>query len=186
LFGWWQSRCSYGSAEEVLGVVREMRDAGFPMDVIHLDTNWFAVDWRCDLEFAPDRFPDPEGLCRELAANGVHLSLWQTPYLVAGTRLHDRLAGVGGFVRGPDGAFLDIGVHFVQGYRGPVHVVDWSSPEAVRVMAEEYGRLFAAGWRTCPPAPGPTGGPGNGSVARGGWRSTTASTPCRCTYGRAP
>jgi alpha-D-xyloside xylohydrolase len=49
------------------------------MDVVHLDTNWFAVDWRCDLEFAPDRFPDPEGLCRELAAEGVHLSLWQTP-----------------------------------------------------------------------------------------------------------
>jgi alpha-glucosidase (family GH31 glycosyl hydrolase) len=83
-FGWWQSRCSYASAEEVVAVVGEMRDAGIPMDVVHLDTNWFAVDWRCDLEFAPDRFPDPEGLCRELAARGVHLSLWQTPYLVAG------------------------------------------------------------------------------------------------------
>ena len=103
-FGWWQSRCSYASAEEVLGVVREMRQAGIPMDVVHLDTNWFAVDWRCDLEFAPDRFPDPEGFCRALAADGVHLSLWQMPYLVEGTRLHDRLARAGGFVRSRDGA----------------------------------------------------------------------------------
>jgi Glycosyl hydrolases family 31/Galactose mutarotase-like len=56
-FGWWQSRCSYASAEQVLEVVDEMRDAGVPMDVIHLDTNWFAVDWRCDLEFAPTGSP---------------------------------------------------------------------------------------------------------------------------------
>jgi alpha-glucosidase (family GH31 glycosyl hydrolase) len=107
-FGWWQSRCSYASAEEVVGVVVEMRDAGIPMDV-------------------------------------VHLALWQTPYLVARTRLHDRLVRAGGFVRTPDGGLLDIGVHFVAGYRGPVHVVDWTNPAAVRVMAEEYGRLLATG-----------------------------------------
>jgi alpha-D-xyloside xylohydrolase len=144
-FGWWQSRCSYAAAEEVLGVVREMRQAGIPMDVVHLDTNWFAVDWRCDLEFAPDRFPDPEGFCRALAADGIHLSLWQMPYLVEGTRLHDRLASAGGLVRSRDGGLLDIGVHFVRGYQGPVHVVDWTNPEAVRVMTEEYGRLLATG-----------------------------------------
>jgi alpha-D-xyloside xylohydrolase len=143
-FGWWQSRCSYASAEEVLQMVAEMRDAGIPMDVVHLDTNWFAVDRRCDLEFAPDRFPDPAGFCRELAARGVHLSLWQTPYLVAGTRLHNRLARAGGFVHTPDGGLLDIGVHFVAGYRGPVHVVDWTNPEAVRVMAEEYQQAVHA------------------------------------------
>jgi alpha-D-xyloside xylohydrolase len=66
-FGWWQSRCSYSSAEEVLGVVREMRQAGIPMDV-------------------------------------VHLSLWQLPYLVEGTRLHDRLARADGFVGPARGA----------------------------------------------------------------------------------
>jgi alpha-D-xyloside xylohydrolase len=31
------------------------------------------------------------------------------------------------------------------GYTGPVHVVDWTSPAALRVMGEEYGRLFATG-----------------------------------------
>jgi hypothetical protein len=48
-------------------------------------------------------------------------------------------------VRTRDGAFLDIGVHFVSGYQGPVHVVDWTNPEAVRVMDEEYGRLLETG-----------------------------------------
>ncbi len=74
-FGWWQSRCSHGSAEEALETVREMREAGFPLDVI----------------------------------------------------------------------YLDIGIHFVRGYTGPVHVIDWTNLEVVRVMAEEYGRLFATG-----------------------------------------
>jgi alpha-glucosidase (family GH31 glycosyl hydrolase) len=82
---------------------------------------------------------------RELAAEGVHLSLWQTPSLVAGSRVHDRLAQAGGFVRTPQGEPLDIGLHVVRGYRGPVHVVDWTNPEAVRVMREEYGRLLATG-----------------------------------------
>jgi len=36
-------------------------------------------------------------------------------------------------------------VHLVRGHRGRVHVVDWTNPEAVRVMAEEYRRLFATG-----------------------------------------
>jgi hypothetical protein len=32
-------------------------------------------------------------------------------------------------VRTPRGA-LDIGIHFVRGYRGPVHLVDRTNPEA--------------------------------------------------------
>ena len=144
-FGWWQSRCTYVSAEETLGVVRDLREAGFPVDVIHLDTSWFAVDWRCDLEFAPDRFPDPAAYCEELRRMGVHLSLWHLPYLVAGTRLHDRLAEVDGFVKTASGDDYDVGIHFVRGYDGPVHVIDWTNPAAVDVMREEYGRLFDTG-----------------------------------------
>lgn len=57
------------SVEEVLGVVREMRQAGIPMDVVHLDTNWFAVDWRCDLEFAPAGSSGPAtGACSTSAS----------------------------------------------------------------------------------------------------------------------
>jgi alpha-D-xyloside xylohydrolase len=144
-FGWWQSRATYVSADETLGVVRDLRAAGFPVDVIHLDTFWFAKDWLCDLEFAPDRFPDPKGYCEELRRLGVHLSLWHLPYLPTGTRLHDRLESVEGFVTDAEGRPYDIGIHFVQDYDGPVHVIDWTNPAAVEVMREEYGRLFETG-----------------------------------------
>ncbi len=144
-FGWWQSRASYVSAEETLGVVRDLRAAGFPVDVLHLDTAWFVTDWRCDLEFSPERFPDPQAYCEELRELGVHLSLWQMPYLVTGTRLHDRVGAVDGFLKDAAGGPLDIGIHFVRGYDGPVHVIDWTNPAAVQVMTEEYERLFRTG-----------------------------------------
>ena len=51
------------------------------------------------------------------------------------------IAPHGEFERGT----LDIGVRFVRGYRGPVHVIDRTNREAVRVMREEHGRLLATG-----------------------------------------
>jgi alpha-D-xyloside xylohydrolase len=144
-FGWWQSRCSYGSAEQVRDAVQSLRQGGFPVDVVHLDTFWFREDWRCDLEFAPDRFPDPTSFMRSLRDQGVHVSLWHLPYLVTGTRLHDRLAAVDGFVKDQTGEPYDVGIHFVQGYEGPVHCIDWTNPSTVEVMREEYGRLLEAG-----------------------------------------
>jgi Glycosyl hydrolases family 31 len=45
-------------------------------------TTWFAVDWRCDLEFPPDHFPDPEGLCRDLAADGTPAERMRNQYPV--------------------------------------------------------------------------------------------------------
>ena len=60
-YGAWMARMTYFSAQEALDVAAGMRKGGFPCDVIHLDTGWFKTDWRCEWEFSPERFPDPEG-----------------------------------------------------------------------------------------------------------------------------
>lgn len=75
-FGWWQSKISYRAAAEVEDVVDRHLAAGLPIDVIHLDTHWFREDWRCDLEFDPERLPDPQRFMGRLADRGVHTSLW--------------------------------------------------------------------------------------------------------------
>ena len=41
---------------------QRMRAEDLPFDVLHLDTHWFRRDWFCDLEFDPERFPDPAQL----------------------------------------------------------------------------------------------------------------------------
>jgi alpha-D-xyloside xylohydrolase len=95
-------------ATETFGIGPGDAVYGFGETFLGLDKTGQTLDLSVAdaVEFAPDRFPDPEGFCRALAADGVH---------------------------------------FVRGYQGPVHVVDWTNPEAVRVMTEEYGRLLGTG-----------------------------------------
>jgi alpha-D-xyloside xylohydrolase len=88
-FGVWMSRMTYFSAEEVENIVARLRAEDFPLDVIHLDTGWFAKDWICEWEFSPERFPDPEGFMRRMAEEDVRISLWQMPNIGAGNRLLD-------------------------------------------------------------------------------------------------
>lgn len=47
-YGTWMSRMTYFSADEVRIVADKMREGGFPCDVLHLDTGWFAKDWICE------------------------------------------------------------------------------------------------------------------------------------------
>ena len=87
-YGAWMARMTYFSAKEALDVAQGMRKGGFPCDVIHLDTGWFKTDWRCEWEFSPERFPDPEGFLREMRNLGFRVCLWQLPLVTEGTSLY--------------------------------------------------------------------------------------------------
>ncbi len=84
-FGFWISKCSYHTQEEVETVARLMREHNIPGDVIHID-GWQDRDnsgmWEWDLE----RFPDPKGMIKTLAGLHFHLSLWIFPYVREGTK----------------------------------------------------------------------------------------------------
>jgi alpha-D-xyloside xylohydrolase len=144
-FGYWQSKISYASAAEALEVVRGMRAADVPMDVLHLDTHWFAEDWRCDLEFAADRFPDPGAFLADMAALGVRVCVWQLPYVPEGSRLYDDLAAAGAFVRNREGGIYDVGICNAPSVAGRVGCIDWTSPAAHSVYGDYLARLFQLG-----------------------------------------
>jgi len=146
-FGYWQSKISYSSARETLEVVEQMRDAQVPMDVLHLDTHWFRKDWFCDLEFDPERFPDPKSYMAELARRGVKVCLWQLPYIPEGSKLFDDLQAVDGFVKTRDGDLYDIGICYTQGFSGRVGCIDYTNPAARRVHQSYLRRLFELGAR---------------------------------------
>jgi alpha-D-xyloside xylohydrolase len=80
-FGLWMGRESYESQDEVVDVARRLRDERIPSDVVHVDTGWSEVPYRCDFKFSPTRFPKPEALTEELRRLGLRLSIWQFPYL---------------------------------------------------------------------------------------------------------
>jgi len=146
-FGFWQSKISYRSAEEALEVVRKNREHGIPTDVLHLDTHWFRDDWRCDLEFDPERFPDPSAFTKEMGELGAKLSLWQLPYIPEGSTLFEELLAVDGFVKTPDGDLYDVGLCYTPGFSGRVGCIDFTHPEAVRVYQSYLRRLFDLGAR---------------------------------------
>lgn len=146
-FGYWQSKISYHSAQECLDVVRKMRDNDVPMDVIHVDTDWFDTEWICDLRFSQDRFPDPAGWMRQLAEMGVKVSLWQLPYVPGGTQLFDDLAAAEGFVKNADGEIYDCKICFSPKFAKslPVGVVDFTSEGGCEVFGRYCRDLFEAG-----------------------------------------
>jgi alpha-D-xyloside xylohydrolase len=86
-YGTWMSRMSYFSADEVKGIARRLREGGFPCDVLHIDTGWFAKDWVCEWRFSKERFPDPAGFMRELRDMGYRVTLWQNPNIGKGNAL---------------------------------------------------------------------------------------------------
>ncbi|HEX5966115.1 MAG TPA: TIM-barrel domain-containing protein [Pyrinomonadaceae bacterium] len=47
-FGFWMSRATYNSEQQVREVARQLRERQLPSDVIHLDTGWFETEWRSD------------------------------------------------------------------------------------------------------------------------------------------
>lgn len=147
-FGFWQSKISYSSAAETLEVAERMRAEDLPFDVLHLDTHWYRRDWFCDLEFDPDRFPDPAGYLATMAAMGVKVSLWQLPYIPEGSALFEELDAVDGFVRRDDGGLYDIGLCYTPGWEGGrVGCIDLTNPAAVEVYQRWLGRLFELGAR---------------------------------------
>jgi len=146
-FGFWQSKISYESADEALEVVRRNREHEIPTDVLHLDTHWFREDWRCDLEFDPERFPDPAAFLKEMGRLGARVCLWQLPYIPEGSKLFDELLAVEGFVKRHDGGLYDVGICYTPGFRGRVGCIDFTNPEAVRVYQAHLRRLLDLGAR---------------------------------------
>jgi alpha-D-xyloside xylohydrolase len=78
-FGFAQSKERYVNAEEVIGIVREHRRRGIPLDLVVLDwKSW--PDGPCfgQKSFDPVRFPDPSRFTRELHELGARLmiSIW--------------------------------------------------------------------------------------------------------------
>ena len=64
--GFWQSRERYKTQDEVLNTVKEFRKRHIPLDNIVLDWSYWKEDQWGSQEFDETRFPDPEGMIRQL------------------------------------------------------------------------------------------------------------------------
>ncbi len=94
-YGFWQSRQTYGSQEQLLGVLREYRKNGWPIDNIVQDWFYWPQDGWGSHDFDKARFPDPKGMVDEVHKSHarIMLSIWGKFY--AGTDNYKELASKG-------------------------------------------------------------------------------------------
>jgi alpha-D-xyloside xylohydrolase len=98
-YGFWQSRQRYTTQDELLGVVREYRKRGLPLDNIVQDWNYWPEDqWGCHC-FDAQRFPDPRAMVNQVHRDNAHvmISVWAKFY--PNTQHYKELDGVGGIYR---------------------------------------------------------------------------------------
>jgi alpha-D-xyloside xylohydrolase len=80
MLGFWQCKERYASQKEIIGVAKKYRELKVPVDGIIQDWQYWPPGndtWGSHL-FDPARFPDPEGMFKELNAMHYHtlISVW--------------------------------------------------------------------------------------------------------------
>jgi alpha-D-xyloside xylohydrolase len=120
-FGFWMSRITYKSEDEVRDVAAKLRQYRIPTDVIHLDTGWFETDWRSNYKFSTSRFRDPAKMMADLRKQGFHISVWQYTYFTSKNEIYKEAVDKGYVVRNEGGSlpFEDA-------------VLDFSNPATVK------------------------------------------------------
>ena len=148
-FGFWMSRMSYMSRQEVEEIVDQMAKFGMSVDVIHID-GWLdgSKELLC---FDEERFPDPEGMIKSLREKGIHLSLWMFPYVHAVDRkgrfseqfkiMNER----GYLVKNQKGEPYLFSPGEGDAGNWKVAALDFTNPEFVAYMKERVKRLMRMG-----------------------------------------
>ncbi|HSE23581.1 MAG TPA: TIM-barrel domain-containing protein [Pyrinomonadaceae bacterium] len=133
-FGFWMSRITYNSEDQVRKVAADLRSHKVPTDVIHLDTGWFETDWRSDYKFSSSRFKDPAKMLADLKQMGFHVSLWQYTYFTSKNDLWKDMVDKGLEVKNEGGQlpFEDA-------------TLDVSNPEAVKWYQGKLAGLLNMG-----------------------------------------
>lgn len=133
-FGFWMSRITYKSEEEVRNVAAKLRENKIPADVIHLDTGWFETDWRSNYEFSKTRFQNPQKMISDLKQQGFRVSLWQYTYFTPKNELFKEIVAKNYAVRNESGTmpFEDA-------------ILDMSNPNAVKWYQDKLSALLKLG-----------------------------------------
>lgn len=133
-FGYGQSRWGYDSAEYVREVAAGYRDNHIPIDSIYLDIDY--MERYKDFTVNEDRFPDFEGLVRQMREQGIHL----VPIIDGGVKKED---GYDVYEEGKKNGY------FCKDAKGEDFVIGvWPGRSCLPDMLnEEAGRWFAGKYK---------------------------------------
>jgi alpha-D-xyloside xylohydrolase len=90
--GFWHRLPATASADQVLAEVNEFASGSFPLDVVGLEPGWQSRSYPCTFDWDPGRFPDPAGFVRGLSERGLHVNLWENPYVAPESSIYNDIA----------------------------------------------------------------------------------------------
>ncbi len=124
-YGYIQCKQRYTSQDEVLRVAKGYRDRGLPADVMVVD--WFYYTRMGQMDFIPERWPDPAAMNRQLHDMGFETMISVWPRFTKDSRYYDLLLKNGWFTHLADGTPID-GLPYDRAGSD----VDTTNPEAAR------------------------------------------------------
>ena len=104
-YGYVQCKQRYSSQEEVLAVAKGYRERHLPADIIVVD--WFYYTKMGQMDFDPEKWPDPAAMNRQLHDMGFQTMISVWPRFTKGSRYYDLLAKNGWFIHLADGTPID-------------------------------------------------------------------------------
>ena len=138
--GFWQCKLRYQTQEEVVGVVREYKRRGLPLDLIVVD--YFHWPLQGEWKFDPTYWPDPEGMVKELKGMGVELMVSIWPTVDKRSENYAEMVELGHLIR------VDRGVRIGLDFQGETVHFDATNPEArAYVWGKARQNYYAKGIR---------------------------------------
>ena len=124
-YGYIQCKQRYITEDELLAVAKGYRDRGLPADILVVD--WFYYTKMGQMDFVPERWPDPAAMNRQLHDMGFQTMISVWPRFEKSSRYYDFLAQKGWFLRTADGTPLN-GLPYDRAGSD----IDTTNPEAAR------------------------------------------------------
>jgi len=145
-FGFWISRCGYKNRGEVEDVVSDMRQHGFPCDVISIDPWWMGDGSWTTFEWDKKQFPDPPNMIKKLREKGVRTCLWIHPYLPVSSSTFQEADKKGFLVKKPGGTEY---ARVMESFSGnDIAAIDFTNPDAVAWFQSRLQKLVDDGVST--------------------------------------
>lgn len=79
--GFWHRVPTNASADAILEEVAQFVAQDFPLDVIGLEPGWQSKSYPGTFDWNAKNFPAPSTFIRDMASKGIHVNLWENPYV---------------------------------------------------------------------------------------------------------
>lgn len=90
-FGFWHRMRTHANDEEVIKEVQDFQERDFPLDVIGLEPGWHSKAYPCTFEWDSGRFPEPDAFMDTMTKAGIHINLWENPYVSPEAEIYDAI-----------------------------------------------------------------------------------------------